>query len=526
MIFILVFVLTLLPVHYALSLFFAKAGKPGWQAWVPGWNYLIFLKLAGRPWYWVLGLLMPGLNLIVFFAMVVAFLRAQGIHDGKSWFRYGITYPYALVQLARDPNRPYIPKKDQPVLEKSVPREWIEAIMFAFVVAQGVKTYIGEPFHIPTSSMEDQLLVGDMVVVSKINYGARVPMTPLSVPLLHNTLPFSTIPSYLSWWKGPEWRLPGLGELERNDIVVFSFPVNDSMVVDPFFKAHSYYDQLYNEAARIAIQEQLKDMNNLTPEQWQGLVDQARTRYLKKYDLRAVPVDKRENFIKRCVAVAGDTLEIRNGMVHIDGKLGQQPERLVYTHRVYYKPSKTLRKSDAIDQGISLEDMAEGMENIRMTLGQADWLRNLSIVDSVVRIEDKLGGSGKFFGFIWPNDPRFKWSMDNFGPVWIPRKGTTISLNDSILALYERCITVYEGHQLEKKNGKYLIDGQETQQYTFRRNYYFMMGDNRHGSLDSRFWGLVPDDHIVGTSFIVLGSLNPDKSGLSKIRNRFFYFPE
>ncbi len=213
-------------------------------------------------------------------------------------------------------------------------------------------------------------------------------------------------------------------------------------------------------------------------------------------------------------------------MVHIDGQLGEQPERLVFTHRVYYKPSKTLRKSDAIDQGISLEDMAEGMENIRMTLGQADWLRTLSIVDSVVRVEDKLGGKGKFFRFIWPNDPRFTWSMDHFGPVWIPQQGATITLTDSLLALYERCITVYEGHQLEKRDGKYLIDGQETQQYTFGRNYYFMMGDNRHGSLDSRFWGLVPDDHIVGTSFIVLGSLNPDKTGLSKIRNRFFYFPK
>jgi signal peptidase I len=541
--FVALFLITLIPVHVGLMFFFRKAGKSPGMAWIPIYNYFIFARLAGRPWYWVLGLLMPGLNLIVFFALVLAFFRALGVHKGKELFQFSALYPYYTWKIANDPNYSYVPKTEQVPLKASKAREYFEAAMFAFVVAQGIKTYIGEPFHIPTSSMEDQLLVGDLVVVSKLTFGARVPETPLTFPLMHNSFIFSpTTWAYLEWWKGPKMRLPGFRKLERNDVLVFSFPVNDSMVVDDFLKAHSYYDQVYrlaqqqmennfsNEAMRngeTAVAAYIKDRKkNLSQDEWEYYVAAARKVFLSKYAVRAMPVDKRENFIKRCTAVPGDTLHVIDGIVHIDGKVGEQPEKLVYAHMLYQKSGTHVDKKWMIDQGVSREDMAD-LPLVKLTLQQAELLRSNPQVDSVVRFTD-LSGKGEFQAAIYPNNPRFPWTQDNYGPLWIPQKGKSIALTEDNVILYRRCIEAYENHSLELKEGKVYIDGVLSESYTFERDYYFAMGDNRHGSLDSRFWGFVPDNHVVGTSFIVLASMNKDKSGFfNKVRwNRFFYFPK
>jgi signal peptidase I len=541
------FAVTLIPVHFALMYFFIKAGKKGLYAWIPIYNYYLLAKITERPVYWIIGLFMPGLNLITFFAFVTAFLRSLGFHKTKDLLIYAAAYPYFLLSLARNPSLKIISKKDQIELPKNKLREYFEAAMYAFVLVQGIKTYIAEPFHIPTSSMEDQLLVGDLVVVSKFHFGARVPLTPLTFPLMHNSFLWNgTSWAFLEWWKGPELRLPGLKKVERNDIVVFSFPVNDTMVVDDFLKAHSYYDQVYRIAENIMIkdfsaeavqrgitpyesfiQKRLSQLSNV---EWDYYVSKARTLFLNEYQVKAMPVDKKENFIKRCVAIPGDTLQIINGLVHINSSSENQPDRLVYRHLIYLKPNTYLEPNWMIDQGVSKEDMTEINESqpiVKLTLYQADLLRKRNNVDSVIRVLDAMGNN-RFHPPIYPNHPQFQWSQDNFGPLWIPQKGSTIKLSSQNIALYRRCIEAYEGNKLEFEGDDILINGTIANEYTFGRDYYFMMGDNRHGSLDSRFWGFVPDNHIVGTSFVVLGSLNKDKKGfLRSIRsNRFLYLPE
>ncbi len=362
------------------------------------------------------------------------------------------------------------PKKDKSSRrKKSKLREWIEAIVFAVIAAVLIRTFIFEAYTIPTPSMEKTLLVGDFLFVSKLHYGARVPMTPLSFPLAHNTMPLIGGKSYLTWVQLPYLRLPAFQKIKNNDIVVFN---------------------------------------------WPGDADDR-------------PVDKKDNYIKRCVAIAGDTLEIRDGVVFINGKPSDNFSEGLLD---YFVTTDGSAINDKVLQRLGIDPGAPmnraGMFYFFLTEKQAQELSKLANIRSVVPNIHTPTRQQPLGDQIFPYDAQnFPFNLDQYGPIVIPQAGMTVHLSLQNLSLYHKIITDYEGHQLEfdKKTGKIFIDGAETNQYTFRMNYYWMMGDNRHNSLDSRYWGFVPEDHIVGKAWFIWMSWNKKGKLFSKIRwNRLF----
>ncbi len=374
--------------------------------------------------------------------------------------------------------------------------EWVNAILFAVVVASLAHIFLFQLYVIPTSSMEHSLLVGDYLYVSKVAYGPQMPNTPLSFPLVHHTMPFSqTKKSFSEAVKWPYHRLKGLRKIERNDVVVFNFPAGDTVLLEN--QGACYYDVLRDYQKSL------------------GTVG-GRERLYKDYTVISRPVDKRENYIKRCVAIAGDTLEVRNGVVMINGKAQEPVEGLQYLYVV--QTTSPLSRYTLDNLQIS-EFSGNGYAYyVYTTAHAAEELSKLSNVTSVTRqIYDPNSD-------VYPHWMRDRWSQDNYGPVWIPRKGATIALTDENMKLYRRCIETYEGHRVETDDEGILIDGVPAEKYTFGMDYYWMMGDNRHNSADSRFWGFVPEDHIVGKASFVWMSLDKNKSFPDNIRwNRIFH---
>ena len=408
--------------------------------------------------------------------------------------------------------------------------------MFAVVVATIIKTYLAEPFRIPSASMEDELMTGDFLVVSKMTYGAQVPLTPLTFPFVHNSLPWTaTTPSFLEWWKGPDWRLPGWTSPKSGDIIVFNFPVNDTMVVDPVLKAFSYYDQLF-----IMVRQKFEDKNidfsTITESDFELALNQSRQDFLKKYKVMHMPVDKRENFVKRCVGGPGDRFEIRQGQIYINGKPQKNPEMLAHHHMVYTKQPLTEMVKIKLRSFYFSNDDAMGFQNysdaggarfylLNLNQNQVAYLKGLATIDSVVKVVYAPEHNFQ----IWPNHPSVNNSVDQMLPFVIPAKGMSIALTKENLVMYERIIRAYEQKNLEVREGSVFIEGQKASNYTFEQNYYWAMGDNRHGSLDSRFWGPVPEDHIKGTPLIVVFSLDGDRPGnvVKQLRtDRLFYIPQ
>lgn len=370
--------------------------------------------------------------------------------------------------------------------------EWVDAIIFAVIAATFIRMFFIEAFTIPTSSMEKSLLVGDYLFVSKVSYGPKIPNTPISFPFAHHTLPLTkSTKSYIEWIKWPYKRLSGFMKIKNNDIAVFNFPEGDTVVVG--LENPSYYSQI-RQYGKNAV--------------WN----------FREIIVR--PVDKRENYIKRCVGIPGDVLEVKHNRLFINGKPNKIKEKLQFTYIVTTDGSsinpRILKKYNISQEDINSSYISNSKYILPLTDENVEKIKKFVNVISVEKVEYP---SGKIeAGEIFPHHPAYKWSRDNFGPLKIPKKEQTIKLSLNNLPLYERIIGLYENNDLKVQGSKIIINGKEASEYTFKMDYYWMMGDNRHKSQDSRYWGFVPEDHIVGKAVFIWLSLDKDKSFLSKIR--------
>ncbi len=380
--------------------------------------------------------------------------------------------------------------------------EWVDDILFALIAVYLINLFIFQNYQIPSSSLEKSLLVGDYLFVSKLSYGPRVPNTPVSFPLVQNTLPFFNCKSYLDW---PEWgykRVKGLGKVKRNDIVVFNFPAGDTVALK---QQNPSYDELVALYGRDRI---WNDKNTFG-------------------EVIYRPVDKRENYVKRCIGLPGDTIEMRDNQVYIDGKPAKNPENMQFNYFVETDGSPITEEQFRLME-VSKDDrrLAGGYQDLASFLGftpnengQFNPIYHLPLTGKSLAIAEKLPTVKKIViepdtwaGSTYPVWYETGWSRDNFGPLWIPKKGATIQLDERNIALYRRCIKNYENNTLEVKDDGYYINGKKETAYTFKYDYYWMMGDNRHNSADSRSWGFVPEDHIVGKPILIWLSIDKDYS--------------
>ena len=407
---------------------------------------------------------------------------------------------------------------------------WVDALVFALVAVYFINLFFFQNFVIPSSSLEKSLLTGDYLFVSKVSYGPRIPETPLSMPLTQHTLPIINTKSYIEW---PHWdyrRVKGLGHVKLNDIVVFNYPAGDTLCSADTYKDQDYYALCsYIGKSLLASQgmEQpdLKAMNPVAQRDYLENVMAMGRKYMKdnpvEYgEIITRPTDRRENYVKRCVGLPGQTLQIKNRIVYLNGKANKEPDNVQYS---YYVKLKGQMPTELMDElGISNEDMASLNQYGYLPLTQKAAKKLAARKDIVASI--RLNTDAQT-GDLYPLNAYTGWTRDNYGPVWIPKKGATVKLNMKNIAVYERPIRAYEHNDLKVKDGQIYINGRLAHSYTFKMDYYWMMGDNRHNSADSRYWGFVPEDHIVGKPIFIWWSHNPDHPGFSGIRwSRLFNF--
>lgn len=517
--------------------FLPRMEKPGWTAFVPFYNYYVALRACNQPWYWVLFLLLPGIQFYMWAAINVTVVRKFGLYSVKDTilaiiFPFPVFYKIAMAKEGEKlevapPTNWDIEKQVNlrtpsdhvalffifPILgniaayvisfagfkrksgKKSVVKEWGDAILFALIAASAIRTYVFEPYTIPTGSMEKTLMVGDYLFVEKITFGPRIPMTPFSFPVVHNNFPWINVRSYVEIQKIPFSRLPGFRDLERYDVTVFNFPAGDTAIADyrmPYgLVGHTYEQVLANEAFYIAkwnrkefeskkdyyvdlARKRIRDEHRVESNIEGSIEDRDAPygyRLIRGIDfggfgsgLLPRPVDKRENYIKRCVGIPGDLIEVKEQILFVNNQ-----EATVFPH-----------------QQRSYQPKPKGIYHIEA---------------------DSTPFKPEFYQVsyfpIFPNDPQYDWSEDNFGPLKIPSRGDVVELTHKTLPIYRRIITAYEGHSLQETAEGIFIDGKKVTSYTVEMNYYWLMGDNRNNSADSRFWGFVPEDHIVGRAAFI-----------------------
>ena len=465
---------------------FSRAGRQPWETLIPFYNLYVFLKIIKKPWWWYLLLLFPFINVFMYMLMLVEMAKCYGKFGLGEQF-LAVVFPFIYFPYIARYKEPYLDPETRKEPPKSAGREWVDAIVFAVVAATIIRTFLLEAYTIPTSSMEKSLLVGDYLFVSKIAYGPKIPNTPLSFPFVHNTLPLTKdVNSYLDWIELPYLRLPGMGHVKRNDVVVFNYPDGDT--VSTRFQSNVSYYTLVREYGRKRVRNDKADFGKIIYR----------------------PVDKKENFVKRCIGLPGDSLQIINKKVFINGKPNHDPGIKEYE---YYVTTNGQSINPIILNRLNITEGGRsnvpGQYVFMLSQKAKKALEKLPIVQKVQVSDIPPGAVDEE---IYPHDTTdYKWNRDNYGPIYIPKKGATIALNMKVLPLYRRVIRVYEGNDLKVRNGKIYINGKQTDHYTFKMNYYWMMGDNRDNSADSRYWGFVPENHVEGKAEFIWLSLDPHK---------------
>jgi len=497
---ILIFLLVLyILLGVSMMKLFEKAGVSGWKALVPGLAAVEWCKIVGRKPSYALWLLFPIVNIFIYIGMVIDMVRSFGKHSFGAAFVAAVYAPIPFFMIGAneqdkyqgpilDRERKYhrehteaVERKDKlaisklekeySFLHKTQVREWTEAIIFAVFAAAFIRMFLIEAYVIPTSSMEGTLKVGDFLFVSKANYGIRMPMTIIQFPLIHNRLPNNLGESYLTSPSLPYYRLPALESIDHNEPLVFNWPSGDSVILEP--------------TRSMDIYQKRRQLGGALPPGAEIIVR---------------PVDKKDHYIKRCVGLPGDSLEIRDGQTYINGKATQVPAHRQFLYQI--TPALNLKKLD--EWGVHLDDPGPGTASQGLFNLDDEQVAKIKAMGSNVKIE-RWKPRVDTTGYMFPNDAkRYRsWSVDNYGPIYIPQKGVTTPLNAQNLPFYKRVIHDYEHNDLAVRDGKIYINGQEATSYTFQQDYYWMMGDNRHNSEDSRFWGYVPEDHVVGKPLFI-----------------------
>ena len=505
---------------------YQKAGQAGYKAFIPVYNLVVALSFLERPKWWTILFFLPIINLILFPVLWIDLLYAFKKKPKSLEMLWAVlSLGLYLIPLNYDSSTEFQTNRQKP--EQTKTGEWLSSLTFAVVAATLVHTYFLQPYAIPTGSLERTLRIGDFLIVSKFHYGARVPMTAVSTPMVHDTLPILKVKSYLKKPQIPYLRLPGIEKVEKNDIVVFNWPA-----------------------------------------------DTVRQFFVKEKGVKK-PIDKKSNYVKRCVGTPGDTLEIINGFVYINGVQLELDERAkpMYNHKVYSSKGVSpslLMQADADDFSrkfiaenltqdqynalvphlIGVNQTAEGnielyttgdgipigvlRENrialkeplstemtANLTFAGAEFLAKHPNIDSVSMDLTPKGISGYN---IFPQNDKYAWNEDQFGPIYLPKDGDEIQLNLNTYPIYKKLLTEYEGNNIKLVDGEFLVNGKLSNRVAIKKNYYWMMGDNRDHSEDSRTWGFVPEDHILGKPIFIWMSWDHFNDGLLKMKPRWDRF--
>tara|TARA_Y200000002_G_scaffold326049_1_gene288452 strand:- start:3445 stop:5139 length:1695 start_codon:yes stop_codon:yes gene_type:complete len=519
------FILTIQIVHFVGTWrLYTLAGRKSWEALIPIYNAIILMKIIKKPTWWVVLLFFPVINILIFGIVWIETIRVFGKRSKIDSLIVILTLGFYIMFINYSKSTKYFVE----INSNSTTEEWLSSMTFAIIAATIVHTYFIQPFIIPTGSLEKSLLIGDFLFVSKFHYGARLPTTAIAMPMVHDTIPLLKTRSYLKKPQIPFFRIPGFQKIKRNDIVVFNWPA-----------------------------------------------DTVRQFFVKETGVKK-PIDKKSNYVKRCVGMPGDTLEIYNSEILINNKKSKMPEwaRIQFTYNIYKKEGVSSRKlkefgvddftrkfkinnitQNSLDKlipyimgtqgnsinnfsvitgnkglpiklisdlGLEVKELIGNSKIINTTIDQVNTLKKSNNFDSITR---KINEIKTYNESYFPNRITFNWNQDNFGPIIIPKKGGKIILDNKTYPLYKKIIEEYENNSVIRKSNEFIINNKKVDNYYFKQNYYWMMGDNRHKSEDSRYWGFVPEDHIMGKPIFIWMSIDNFNDGITnwKIRwNRVF----